>query len=106
MQSAAIRKATGVALFVMGLAVAGASQAAKPEATATKPENGQAQQPAPEARDGRGAYRFHMQQDGRKMSAEEFDAWMKSNGIRVAKGKSDSGGGGDGAALSNAAKDK
>ena len=27
-----------------------------------------------------------MQQNGRKMTAEEFDAWMKARGIRVAKG--------------------
>ena len=31
-------------------------------------------------------YRFNMRQDGRRMTAEEFDAWMKSKGIRVAKG--------------------
>jgi hypothetical protein len=27
-----------------------------------------------------------MQQNGRSMTAEEFDAWMKARGIRVAKG--------------------
>ncbi|MNW22752.1 hypothetical protein D3C71_2244330 [compost metagenome] len=27
-----------------------------------------------------------MNQNGKKMTAEEFDAWMKSRGIRVAKG--------------------
>ena len=27
-----------------------------------------------------------MQLNGRKMTAEEFDAWMKARGIRVAKG--------------------
>jgi len=31
-------------------------------------------------------YRFNMQQNGKKMTAEEFDAWMKSRGFRVAKG--------------------
>lgn len=31
-------------------------------------------------------YRFNMHQNGKKMTAEEFDAWMKSRGIRVAKG--------------------
>ena len=31
-------------------------------------------------------HRFDMQQNGRKMTAEEFDAWMKARGIRVAKG--------------------
>ena len=32
-------------------------------------------------------HRFDMQQNGRKMTAEEFDAWMKAKGIRVATGK-------------------
>ena len=31
-------------------------------------------------------HRFDMQQNGRKMTAEEFDVWMKARGIRVAKG--------------------
>lgn len=31
-------------------------------------------------------YRFNMEQNGRRMTAEEFDAWMKARGIRVAKG--------------------
>lgn len=36
--------------------------------------------------DGRGSYRFMMSDGDRKMSADEFDAWMQANGIRVAKG--------------------
>lgn len=32
-------------------------------------------------------WRFDMNQNGRRMTAEEFDAWMKSKGIRVATGK-------------------
>lgn len=36
--------------------------------------------------DGRGSYRFMMSNGDKKMSADEFDAWMKANGIRVAKG--------------------
>lgn len=32
-------------------------------------------------------YRFNMTQNGKKMSPEEFDAWMKARGIRVATGK-------------------
>ncbi|WP_315389613.1 hypothetical protein [uncultured Stenotrophomonas sp.] len=43
------------------------------------------QLPASE-RDARGAYRFHMSRGDQRMSADEFDAWMKANGIRVAKG--------------------
>ncbi len=31
--------------------------------------------------------RFDMRQNGRAMSADDFDAWMKARGIRVAKGK-------------------
>jgi hypothetical protein len=30
--------------------------------------------------------RFEMIQNGRKMSARDFDAWMKARGIRIAKG--------------------
>jgi rare lipoprotein A len=32
-------------------------------------------------------YRFDMRQDGRAMSAAEFDAWMKSRQVRIATGK-------------------
>ncbi|MGV8960881.1 MAG: hypothetical protein ACOH1V_10965 [Stenotrophomonas sp.] len=38
-------------------------------------------------RDALGNYRFTMQQEGQKMSADQFDAWMQANGIRVATGK-------------------
>ena len=31
-------------------------------------------------------YRFDMEQGGRKMSADEFDAWMQSRGVRIARG--------------------
>ncbi len=30
--------------------------------------------------------RFEMTQNGRKMSASDFDEWMKARGIRIAKG--------------------
>lgn len=40
--------------------------------------------------DGRGSYRFMMSDGERRMSADEFDAWMKANGIRVATGKAQS----------------
>jgi hypothetical protein len=43
------------------------------------------QLPASE-RDALGAYRFDMSNGEKRMSADEFDAWMKANGIRVAKG--------------------
>lgn len=32
-------------------------------------------------------YRFDMTQNGRRMTAEEFGAWMKARGIRVATGR-------------------
>ena len=31
-------------------------------------------------------WRFDMNQNGKRMTAEEFDAWMKAKGVRVAKG--------------------
>lgn len=33
------------------------------------------------------SYRFDMQQDGKVMSADQFDAWMQSRRVRVATGK-------------------
>lgn len=38
-------------------------------------------------KDARGSYRFLMQQEGKNMSADQFDAWMRANGMRVARGK-------------------
>jgi hypothetical protein len=32
-------------------------------------------------------WRFDMSQDGRRMTVEEFEAWMKAKGIHVAKGR-------------------
>ena len=32
-------------------------------------------------------YRFSMNQNGKKMTADEFDAWMKSRGIHVVKAR-------------------
>jgi len=37
-------------------------------------------------KDALGNYRFLMQEGENRMSADQFDAWMKANGIRVAKG--------------------
>lgn len=39
------------------------------------------------AKDAKG-YRFDMTQRGKKMSADDFEAWMKANGLRIAKGPS------------------
>ncbi|MDR1077044.1 MAG: hypothetical protein LBL59_12435 [Xanthomonadaceae bacterium] len=32
-------------------------------------------------------WRFDMSQNGRRMTADEFDAWMKAKGVRVARGR-------------------
>ena len=32
-------------------------------------------------------YRFYMQQNGKQMSAQDFDTWMKARGIRIAGGR-------------------
>jgi len=32
-------------------------------------------------------WRFDMNQNGRRMTADEFDAWMKARGVRVARGR-------------------
>ena len=57
---------------------------------ATKSSSAAAKQAAPEeivtVKVGPHGHRFDMQQNGRSMTAEEFDAWMKARGIRVAKG--------------------
>lgn len=34
---------------------------------------------------GGGSYRFNMTQGGKRMTADEFDAWMKAQGVRVVK---------------------
>lgn len=43
--------------------------------------SGAAYQPGQQA-DGQ-AWRFNMTQNGKRMTADEFDAWMKSRGVRV-----------------------
>ena len=40
---------------------------------------------APSAKAG-GSNRFDMIQNGRRMTADDFDAWMKARGIRIAQG--------------------
>lgn len=40
---------------------------------------------APKPVQGGGSYRFNMTQGGKRMTADEFDAWMKAQGVRVVK---------------------
>ncbi|MBT2766071.1 hypothetical protein J7J08_00235 [Stenotrophomonas sp. ISL-67] len=58
----------------------------KEVAKSTPPVTDKVVEIKPAERDGRGAYRFHMTNGEKRMTADEFDAWMKANGIRVAKG--------------------
>jgi hypothetical protein len=75
-----------------GVMVAANSKAAPAPAKAEAPkaEPAAADAPAgeykPKTQFDNTPYRFNMHQNGKKMTAEEFDAWMKSRGIRVAKG--------------------
>ena len=41
----------------------------------------------PLTKDDNSPWRFDMSQNGKRMTAAEFDAWMKAKGIRVATGK-------------------
>lgn len=41
----------------------------------------------PKTKDDNTPWRFDMNQNGKRMTSEEFDAWMKAKGIRVATGK-------------------
>lgn len=41
----------------------------------------------PKTKDDNTPWRFDMSQNGKRMTSEEFDAWMKAKGIRVATGK-------------------
>jgi hypothetical protein len=40
----------------------------------------------PKSAGGTSTYRFNMTQNGKRMTADEFDAWMKAQGVRVVKG--------------------
>lgn len=55
----------------------------KPAAVAATAASASAAKSAGGARD----YRFDMMQNGKSMTADEFDAWMKSRQVRVATGK-------------------
>ena len=76
------------------VAFAGKKKAAAPQAEEKKAEEKKEESASlnpneykPKTQYDNTPYRFNMHQNGKKMTAEEFDAWMKSRGIRVAKGK-------------------
>jgi len=78
---------TRVAALVLVTFVAGCASSGKPVAAAAEEQPITVTVQAPEAeKDALGNYRFLMQQEGENMSADQFDAWLKANGIRVARG--------------------
>jgi len=81
-------RASGMFLLGLSLAVlAGCASSGKSAAKADElPIIVTVQAPPAAEKDALGNYRFLMQQGESKMSADQFDAWMKANGIRVAKG--------------------
>jgi len=54
-------------------------------AAAAAPASGTAY--VPKTQHDNSPWRFDMNQNGRRMTSAEFDAWMKAKGIRVATGK-------------------
>ena len=72
---------TRVAAVAAATAVAAAGMQAPAQASAAQPS------PASPAPATDGEWRFDMHQDGRAMTADEFDAWMKSRRARVATGR-------------------
>jgi len=56
-----------------------------PSAPAVKPNDPAAYKPQTEFDNT--PWRFDMSQNGKRMTAEEFDAWMKARGVRVVKAR-------------------
>lgn len=61
------------------------SMLAEPSHSAPTTSNGAY---VPKTKDDNTPWRFDMNQNGKRMTSVEFDAWMKAKGIRVATGKS------------------
>ncbi len=61
-----------------------ASAYAAPAGSVGKPDDPAAYKPRTEFDNT--PWRFNMSQNGKNMTAEEFDSWMKSRGVHVAKG--------------------
>lgn len=60
-------------------------QECRATAALTQPQPGAAGSYQPQSNDPQ-AWRFNMTQNGRRMTADEFDAWMKARGVRVVQG--------------------
>jgi hypothetical protein len=86
--SAWVGKKMGGGLLLAAVALAGCASNGNKQVEIAPPEeiiSVAVHQPVTE-KDALGNYRFLMQDGETKMSADQFDAWMKANGIRVAKG--------------------
>ena len=82
-----------VVSMVLALSCAGVASAAEPvpangstDAAATGAAAVDAANYKPRTEHDNTPWRFNMEQGGKRMSADQFDAWMKSKGVRVAKG--------------------
>ena len=75
-----------LAAMVLALSCAGVASAGEPAVAATGAANDAATY-KPRTKHDNTPYRFNMEQDGKCMTADQFDAWMKSKGVRVATGK-------------------
>ncbi|WP_162435236.1 hypothetical protein [Pseudoxanthomonas koreensis] len=74
----------GFQLFALALAtlVLAACAGRESRATTAKPAPAAVAKP-----DDRYGHRFHMVQNGKRMTADDFDAWLKAKGLRVQGGK-------------------
>jgi len=79
-------RVSGTSLWLAAVAGLAGCASTGPQATAPKPVTVTVEAASVAQKDALGNYRFLMQQDGANMSADQFDAWMKANGIRVAQG--------------------
>ena len=90
MQAAPVAPASPSALdrMVAALPIASANAGERlPETVPTPPVASAAVAAAGTTAPGGSPWRFDMRQDGRVMSADEFDAWMKSRRVQVATGQ-------------------
>ena len=72
---------------LLALSCASLAYAAEPvPATATAGAATDAADYKPRTEHDNTPWRFNMEQGGKRMTADQFDAWMKSKGVRVAKG--------------------
>ncbi|SBV35114.1 Rare lipoprotein A [uncultured Stenotrophomonas sp.] len=79
-------RVSGASLWLAAMVGLAGCASTGTQATAAKPVAVTVEVAPVAQKDALGNYRFLMQQGGANMSADQFDAWMKANGIRVAQG--------------------